>query len=118
MLLTLPTRVGQLFGCAGDTARPRPVVAESLEGRTLFAALPVARADVDFQVGHMVGDTKRNLVYVADQSNHRILAIDTAAGTTVTARTLPGIPDGMSMSLDGNQLFVAEPLSNKIEVLA
>ncbi len=96
----------------------RPAI-EALEDRTLFATgLPQATADVNFTIGRMVADPVRDLVYVADQTDARVLAVDTDLGRTVANRALAGEPGAMAVSLDGSELFVAEPGAFQIEVLS
>jgi hypothetical protein len=96
----------------------RPVV-EALEDRTLLTGrLPQAMADVNFTIGRMVADPVRDLVYVADQTNARIIAMNTDLGRAVARRALAGAPGALAVSIDGDRLFVAEPGAFQIEVLS
>jgi len=104
----------------GPRAYPRfrPVV-EALEDRTLLAGgFPQATADVDFTIGRMVADGVRDVVYVADQTNARILAVDTDLGRTVSRRDLAGAPGALAVSIESDRLFIAEPGAFQIEVLS
>src|SRR5436190_24380445 len=96
----------------------RPAV-EELEDRTLLTSgLSQATAEVDFRVGRMVADPVRDLVYVADQTDGRILAVDKDLGQSVTGRTLTGAPGALAVSVTGDRLFIAEPRAFQIQVLS
>ena len=74
----------------------RPIV-EVLEDRTLLASpLPTATADVNFTIGRMVADPVRDVVYVADQTDARVFAVNTDSGTEVASQTVAGEPGGAS----------------------
>ncbi len=89
---------------------------EGLETRTLFAAMPTSYTGVSFEVGRLVADPTRNLVYVTDKTNSRVLAVDTTLGRTVTSRKLGGVPFGLALSANADRLFVSEPGTFKVEV--
>jgi len=102
----------------GSNAR-NSVLAEVLESRQLLStAMPQSYTDVSFQIGRLVADHSRNLVYVADQTHGRVIAVDTESGRATSSRQLGGLAAGMAVSSDGSQLFVAEPGVFKIEVLS
>ncbi len=67
-------------------------------------------------LGQVIADHTRNLVYLQDRQNHRILAIDTSLGVAVSScplegpakiGTAPPILGGMALSVDGSMLYVA-----------
>jgi hypothetical protein len=96
----------------------RPAI-EALEDRTLPAGgLPQATADVNFAMGRMVADPVRDVVYVADQTNARILAVDTDLGRAVAGRALAAAGGALAVSPDGGRLFVAEPGAFQVQVLS
>ena len=80
--------------------------------------LPTATAEVNFTIGRMVADPLRDVVYVADLTNSRILAINTDSGRTVASQALAGGPGALAVSVGGDQLYVAEPAAFQIQVLA
>jgi PKD repeat protein len=92
----------------------------SHEVAQLTSALPqpTAIADVSFALGRMVADPVHNLVYAADQTNNRVLAVDTDLGRTAASRTLASMPGALAVSLYGDRLFVAEPRALQIQVFS
>ncbi len=95
----------------------RPTV-EALEDRRLLASpLPQATADVNFRMGRMVADPVRDLVYVADQTDAQIIAVDTDLGRGVGSRALAVAPGALAVSPSGDRLFVAEP-GAQIQILS
>ena len=86
---------------------------------SLFIAQPIkAEATIGFTMGEMLADRTRNLAYVLDRTNPRLLAIDTAAGTVAAAAKLAADPGTGRMALapDGSRLYVALTTTNKIQV--
>jgi hypothetical protein len=99
--------------------RPCPPSVEALEERALLASLlPQATADVNFAMGRMVADPVRDLVYVADQTDALILAVDTDLGRTVARQALAATPGALAVSPSGDRLFVAEPAASQVQVLS
>src|SRR3954467_703197 len=98
----------------------RPVVTEHLETRRLFAVLPdpIAQVNPGWQIGEMQADLNRNLVYVLDRTNNKVVAVDTEIGRTVAHQPLPGVPNGLAVSPDGSELFVTSSATNSISVFA
>lgn len=94
-------------------ARSARAMCEPLEGRRMLA-LPQAYDDVDFGISDMVADPSRNLVYVADYTHFKVVAVDTQLARTVSHRTTNGAPNGLAVSVTGDRLFVS--VSNRIDV--
>jgi hypothetical protein len=110
------------FAPARVRAKPRlsvrPIV-EMLEDRALLSTvLPQASTVVNFTIGRMVADPDRNLVYVADKTTARILAVDTGLGRSVGSGAAAGNPGALAVSIDDQRLFVAEPGAFQIQVLS
>jgi DNA-binding beta-propeller fold protein YncE len=80
--------------------------------------LPQATAQVNFTLGRMVADPFRDVVYVGDQTDARVLAVNTDLGQTVASRALVSEPGALTVSPDGKELFVAQPEAFQIEVLS
>ena len=80
--------------------------------------LPTASVTVNFTVGRMVADPVRDLVYVADQTDGRVFAVNTDSGTDVASQSLTGEPGALAVSVDDNYLYVAEPEGLQIQVLS
>lgn len=87
---------------------------EHLESRRLLAGSHVYD-NVDFAIGAMVADPVRNLAYVIDQTNAKVLAIDTALGRTVAHAPLAGAGTSIAVSPAGDRLYVADPGTFRIE---
>ena len=66
----------------------------------------------------MVANPVRDVVYVADQTDARIFAVNTDSGSEVASETLASVPGALAVSPDGNYLYVAEPESFQIQVLS
>src|SRR5262249_12965906 len=97
---------------SGQDALSLPVIPRSAFSQT------TATADVNFRMGRMVADPGRDLVYVADQTDARILAVNTDLGRTVAGRTLAAEPGALAVSVSGDRLFVAEPGALQVQVLS
>ena len=78
-----------------------------------------ALASANFQVGSMVPDSTRNLSYVIDQTNQRVLAINTDTGAITGSAKLISTPSQgqLAVSVDGNFLYVSLSPTQQIEVL-
>jgi subtilisin family serine protease len=75
---------------------------------------------VNFSVGEILPDPVRNLVYVVDQTDNKVLAIDTSLGQLVASSSL-GVTTGasfMAVSPDGSKLYVSLPTAQKIQVFS
>ncbi len=90
-----------------------------------------SEAQVAFACGEIKADPARNLVYLIDQTNGRLNAIDTAAGDVATSVALDRTPGPnppatgqpneigqMANSLDGSRLYVALTTQQEIQVFA
>src|SRR5687767_13493384 len=93
-------------------------VPEALEPRRLMSAQPQVETPVSFKVGDMVADPHREVVYVVDATNNKVLAVDAAAGRTVAHADFDAPVAGVAVSLSGDRLFVAQGAAQEIEVLA
>jgi DNA-binding beta-propeller fold protein YncE len=78
-----------------------------------------AFAEVNFQVGALLSNPTRNLCYIIDRTNQRLLALDTASGTVSAVVRLAADPGAgeMALSPDGARVFVALTPHNRIQVL-
>lgn len=94
---------------------------EMLEERRLLSLppiMPVATEDVGFTIGAMAADSQRDLVYVVDSTNNRVLAVDTNLGRTVMSHRVASRAVALAVSLEGDRLFVAEPDAGQVEVFS
>ena len=86
---------------------------------SLFIAKMIkAETQVTFAIGEMLADRTRNLAYVIDKTNLRLLAIDTAAGNVAASARLAADPGAgrLALSPDGSRLYVALQTANKVQV--
>lgn len=94
---------------------------EQLLATTFYVVKPqIAEVQINFAPGPMVADRTRNLAYVIDKTNQKLLAIDTAAGTVVARSPLAAAPSTgqMALSPDGTRLYVALSVAKKVQVFA
>src|SRR5262249_5568815 len=56
--------------------------------------------------------------YVADQTNARLLAVDSDLGQTVSSEAVAHAPGALAVSPNGTRLFVAEPGARQVQVLS
>lgn len=89
---------------------------ERLEGRQLLAG--VNSYDVGFDIGPIAADPARNFAYVVDQTDSRLLVVDTSLGQTVQVAALGGRATSVTVSPNGRRLYVAEPGAFRTEVFA
>ena len=88
---------------------------------SLFVNKPVmAQAAVNFAVGAMLSDSTRDLAYVVDNTNNRLLAIDTDLGVVSKSVNLASAPGTgrMCLSFDGTRLYVALSAAQQIQVFS
>jgi len=72
-----------------------------------------------FGVGPIKADPTRNLVYLVDTTNHRLLAIDTTAAQQVAAASIDVATVGeLAVSIDDSTLYLSETTANKILVFS
>ncbi len=86
---------------------------------SLFVDNPIkGEAQVNFAIGDMVADRTRDLAYVIDNTNNRILAIDTDLGSVSKSADLaaPAGSGQMAISYDGTRLYVPLTAAKQIEV--
>lgn len=79
-----------------------------------------SQRSVAFTCGEITADPARNLVYVVDQTNHRVLAVNTDLGQIVAATNIDAnVPAAMlAVSIDGTKLYLAIPTAQKIQVFS
>ena len=96
---------------------------ERLEDRLLWSSVPgpsqpFASEQVPFTIGGMVADPVRNDAYVVDDTDHRVLAIDTELGRTVNWAAISAGASDVAVDAGGNHLYVAENQAKQIEIFA
>ncbi|MDD5260331.1 MAG: S8 family serine peptidase [Methylacidiphilales bacterium] len=92
---------------------------QQLISYSLFVAASLtAETQVNFQIGSVIADRTRDLAYVVDNTNLRLLAIDTDAGVTSKTAKLVAAPGsgGMAISPDGTQLYIALTGARQVQV--
>lgn len=122
----LPFKV-QLSGALQDRQQLNFILRVTYDGRTqdfpysIFAT-SIAHGDVsvDFAPAELVSDRTRNLVYVVNKTQNKLLALDTENGNVAARAPLNGVMTvgQMALSTDGTRLYVPLNTSNKIEVFA
>lgn len=94
------------------------LVVETLEARRLLARSQ-SFDDVAFEIGAMAADPGRDIAYVIDRTNDKILAIDTGtAARTVSHAPLGGDGSSVAVSPSGDTLYVAVSDTARIEVFS
>jgi fibronectin type 3 domain-containing protein len=90
-------------------------------GLTLPAATPPnpkpqAENELSWRVGDMTGDPSRNLVYIVDETNWKLIAFNTQTGNTDADVDIPVDPTGgkLALSLDNATLYLSAPSSRRI----
>jgi hypothetical protein len=83
---------------------------------TVQASRGYAERSVPYQVGEIKADPSRNVVYVGDITDNRILAIDTGLGQLVGTSSVASSPGQMTVSQDGTKLYVLLPQAQQIAV--
>lgn len=86
-------------------------------GAELTDPAPTARADLYFEPGEMVADPQRDVVYLLDNTNSRVVAYDTEAARITVAAALDGDPENgiPVVTRDGGELWVPLPASQRIQ---
>jgi hypothetical protein len=79
-----------------------------------------ADAELNFVPGAMLADTTRDVVYVSDTTNNRILSIDTNSGTVLAGGPLAGVigRGDIALSADGGSIAVALFESSRVHILS
>jgi hypothetical protein len=79
-----------------------------------------AEVQVNFQVGDLLSDPTRDLAYVVDITDQRLLAINTDTGTVAKALRLPSSPGTghLALSADGSHLYIPLPSAQQIEAVS
>ena len=88
---------------------------------SLYVSAPViAQSQVNFQIGEIIADRTRDQAYVIDNTNQRLLAINTDTGTVSQTAKLYSSPGsgGMAISPDGTSLYVALTTTQQIQVFS
>lgn len=77
---------------------------------------PRAEREVNWKIGEMRADPVLNLVYVLNETDHRVVAIDTETGEMEAFAAVPGSLEGgkIAFSIDGTVIYVSSPRSNTI----
>ena len=94
---------------------------EQLLAYTIYASNPaIGETQANFAIGAMIADRTRNLAYVIDQTNQKLLAIDTELGTVAARAPLVATPSTgqMTLSTDGTRLYVPLSTAKKVQVFA
>ena len=101
-------------GAAGHPSRRAAVkqavamTLEPMEGRTLFSLAPVfplTEQAVNFVPGPTVADPARDVVYMVDQTDKRLLAINTDTGGTVAYANLAGYASGIAVAVTDDKIY-------------
>lgn len=95
-------------------------VIEHLEDRRLLSAgtLIGTTQSVPFTVGPMAADPGRDIVYIADNSDQEIIAVNTDTGTTANIINVAANVTGLAISPDDSRLYVAEATADAIQVFS
>ena len=111
--------LGRKSGRINQGARSA-VAIERLEDRRLLSAgtLVGATRSVPFTVGPMVADPGRDIVYIADNSDQVVIAVNTDTGTTANIIKVAANTTGLAVSSDDSRLYVAEATADQIEVFS
>ena len=77
---------------------------------------PITEVQTTWTIGDMLGDSGRSVVYIVDQTNHKIMALNTETGATSSEVTVPVDPSGghLALSPDGSNLYLSTPLNSRI----
>src|SRR5690349_1130709 len=113
--VAVPTRQAMRKGTPAASAPPIHVV-EALESRTFLSAAPTASVKLSFQVGTMTADTTRDVVYLTDATNLKLLAFDTDLARTSAVQPIVSDAAGLAVSPAADRLYVSEPAASSIEV--
>lgn len=75
---------------------------------------PVAEQKLNWKMGDMKADPLRNLVYILNNTDNRLLALDTNTGKTVRSVPVPeAVESGkIGFSVDGGIVYVSTPYAN------
>lgn len=81
---------------------------------------PRTEQQIDWEVGEIRADPVRNVVYLLDETDHRILALNTATGQVDASVVVDHSIRGgyIEFSPDGTKLFVSTPDTNHIFAFA
>ncbi len=93
---------------------------EWLESRTMLSAgtLVGASQSIGFTVGPMAADPGRDVVYIADNSDQKIIVVNTDTGSTSGVFAVGANVTGLAVSPDDSRLYVAESTADQIEVFS
>lgn len=84
----------------------------------VFRPDTVRTATLSYQLGEIIADPARNLVYMVDKTNSRILCFNTDTNNITAAVPLAGTPGAghMEISADHTRLYVALTGARKLQV--
>ena len=97
------------IGIIGSSNLMIPDVAES-------TGAPHLEVTTTWTIGSILGDPVRDLVYIVDETNSKLVALDSVSGGTVADVTIPSAPDSgeLVLSPDGSSLYVSAPDNNRV----
>jgi hypothetical protein len=100
--------------------RKQRAIIEALETRRLFAlpTLMGASQNLNVNIGADVADPTRDVVYFVDQTDNRIVALDTDTGATAGLAAPLANVSGLAVSVDGSRLYASEPGAFQVEVFS
>ena len=92
----------------------------ALSAQITTPTLSSTEVEVPFNIGPVKADPVRNIVYMIDSSNSRLIAIDLSSGQQVYAASVDdGTTTGdMAISVDDSTLYLAESNRNEIMVFS
>lgn len=94
----------QIWVSEGNTGRVRLIEAETGDR---VRSVNLNAGDVrDSFAGDLAFDRARNIVYIADQANFRVLAIDAKKGRILSSVAVGRLPFALAMAPDGNKIYV------------
>jgi hypothetical protein len=93
---------------------------ERLESRQLFSVNIPAAAQVNpgFTPGDMLADPIRNNVYVLDQTNYKVIEINTDLGRKTGQVSIADLPTSLAINPQATELYVSSKTGNSIQVFS
>lgn len=99
---------------------PSKAAIERLEDRRLLSVgtLVGTTKSVPFTIGPMAADPGRDIVYISDNSDQKLIAVNTDTGATANIIKVGANVTGLAISPDDSLLYVAEATADAIEVFS